>query len=398
MLGSSRCLLLVALLTLAGCRWDTPSELDLTTLDTGRYSSRPLIAPTHGSEYHGRILESVRMMEAVAVPADIDPALTRHGVVIPLATPPFAMVTLSDVMKPVLEKHNMMAGVATTGDDAEAYTADRSKQRTITLNILRFRDEETARQAARELDAADFTVSAENVAVDIPGYPGAHSHWRPSVPTLGATVAHGVYVVVVYVGQPSIDLTALTATARAAFDRQLALLDTFEPTPTDRIATLPVDSDGMLARMIPARTGRWSYPAIDFIAFDELMVSGVVLGPRAAGVGQMSAAQRAELGWDRQALVGWGNTLDRLRDPEAARRYAAMVAESRSTDEPLTAPPIPETTCFRAPLNEKLPITRFVRHSCVLTYDRYVAIVYGADDDDVRRKTAAQYALLRNTR
>ncbi|WP_067545680.1 DUF7373 family lipoprotein [Nocardia crassostreae] len=392
---SEFCLAVVALVTLTGCGGEPSPDLD--ALDLGGYSAQPLSAPPNTGEYYGRILESTRLTEVLARPADIAAELDYTEIPQPVPNSGFAMATLATPVRPVLQRYDMVAEAV--GGGAETGRTESEGQRSITINLLRFRDESTARLAAAELDAADFAVSPDNVAVEISGYPGAHSHWRPTVPTLGTTIAHGSYVVSMYLVLPAPDLTALTDLARKAFDRQLTLLDTFRPTPVDQLATLALDPDDMVRRMISARTGRWNYPAVDEIADGVLRASGVTYGPNAAAAILGDPAKAAELGYDRRAVVGITNVLSRLKSATAAKQFADFLAGRRAEGfDSIAAPAAPDVKCFRSRAAEQADFDRYLRYNCIIPVDRYVATIFSEDEDDVRQRAAAQYVLLVNSR
>ena len=63
------------------------------------------------------------------------------------------------------------------------------------IMLLRFPDAAAAKNAAVEMDAADFAVSPENIPVPITKYPMAHGHWRPTHPSMASTLAHNDFVI-----------------------------------------------------------------------------------------------------------------------------------------------------------------------------------------------------------
>lgn len=395
---------LAAVLT-AACTVDGKpgaTQPDLATLDVGPWGiADALTEPRNDNEAYGRIVESVRMGEAVIDPIESDPTLKfglGNSSSVPLPTPDKALF-LAQPVRSVLDKRGMLAGFAVAGADRDiAPNVAVGRARLLTVILLRFPDAAAAERVAAEIDTVDTAVSTENVAVKIPDHAGAHAHWRPTVPTLAATLATGPFVVSLLVGDTKPDLPTLTALTRAALDAQVKRLRDFQPTPRDEIAKLPLDTDGMLARMLPEAPGVWPYPTVIEFGDDAnagwrtgFLVWGVVYGPRAShrwgpwekedGVGGMVIA------------VNGGNSLVRHVDAVAARQsYLDSVEELTDPGQREAAAPkgIPDARCV-----ESLTATSYgSRYACHLLYGSYQAIIFGRTLQYAHQKTAAQYALL----
>lgn len=371
---------------------------DPAVLDVGPYSRIPLREPAHTSEYHGRIIESVRMAEVIVDPREVDPALVSkvRPNSTPLPTPSKAAVLLADPVSAVLEKHGMLAGFAVLASDSEDNVVRVGEDRMLQLIVLRFPDPLVALQAAQEIDAVDASVNSDNVAVDIPGYPTAHGHWRPTVPTVAATLAQDSFVVSIFALHTSLDIDALTSFAAEAFDAQLPLLREFAPTPADKFTELDLDPDGMLARMVPDAPGRWPFPVV--ISTDEgehvghegmILERGIVYGPRGLQGEMAGTIEQAEsLGLNRF------DRLVRFADTAAAERH---FAEMRKTSEARVPIPVPtglvDITCD-ASMDTSDQLRQF---SCKLRHGRYIALIFSRDYRDIQQRAAAQYALLVNS-
>lgn len=386
----------LALAALTGCTvtGDPRPVPDPASLDVGPYSRYPLAAPTRGSEHYGRVIESVRLGELVANPARVDPALhvprTRSGSD-PLPTPAKAAALLADPVREVLERHGMLAGFTVGASDTRQFAIGRG--RIVQITLLRFPDAATARQAATEIDSADAAMSPDNVAVTIPDHPAARAHWRPSVPTLAATMAVDSFVVTVLAGHTTPDLGVLTTLAGKVFLEQQPLLRDVTLTPPAAFADLPLDRDGMLGRMVPEAPGRWPYPVVITSEFAEtagwdglVQPHGIILGPRAGHF----ASPAPEI----PELTGL-NRFDRLlRFADAAT--ATTFFSGLQQDDPRSSVPPPagmvDINC--AEREGGAPMTRF---SCRLRHGRYVAVVFSRDYQDVHHRAAAQYALLVNS-
>ncbi|PWV67739.1 hypothetical protein DFR69_11953 [Nocardia neocaledoniensis] len=387
----------VVLTALTGCAvaGDPMPVPDPATLDVGPYSRYPLAAPAHGTERYGRVIESVRLGELIANPARVDPALnvprTRMGSD-PLPTPAKAVALLADPARAALERHGMLAGFTVGASDTRQFTVGNG--RIVQITLLRFPDAGAAREAATEIDSADAAVSPDNVAVTIPDHPTARAHWRPSVPTLAATMAIDSFVVTVLAGHVTPDLGVLTTLAGRAFAEQQPLLRDVELTPAEAFADLPLDRDGMLARMVPEAPGRWPYPVVvtseiaENAGWDSIVQPhGIVLGPR-AGHFYSPAPEVPE--WTGL------NRFDRLlRFSDAAT--AATFFSGLRQDDARSSVPTPAGMVDINCAEKETGAASMTRFSCRLRYGRYVAVVFSRDYQDVHHRAAAQYALLVNS-
>ncbi|KAF0845788.1 DUF7373 family lipoprotein [Nocardia caishijiensis] len=367
-----------------------PVRVDLATLDYGHYQHVPLTAPP-GTEYSGRVIESLRIGEVMVNPAKADSALSvppPDKEAVPLPTPAKVSGVLSEQARAVLTEHGMLAGFLVAGTDT-AHT------RQLTVLALRMPNAAAATAAAAGLDATDAAVSADNVAVSIPKYPAAKAHWRPTVASMAATIAHGAFVVSVYAVHTTPDAAALTTLISAAFDAQLPELDRFVPTPPERFADLPIDGEGMLARMVPEKVGRWSSPAVVLVDADNiaggkgvLHARGVVYGPNATFL-MGSRQQRTSA--NALALVGFDG-LKRYFDATEARRAYERGITSWTDLRLLPGPSgIEDIRCGDAGAVGSEPEVRYV---CALLHGRYIATVFAPTEQQIRQKASAQYSLL----
>ncbi|WP_330182547.1 hypothetical protein OHB26_02130 [Nocardia sp. NBC_01503] len=370
------------------------ADISLSDLDFGEFGAETLTEPRNDKERYSRLIESARMSEAVADPREIDASLSPR---MPALLPRPADTTgiLADVASPILAKYGMLGGYSVVGcPPANCPTYNRPWSLRITA--LRLPDDAAARGAATEIEAADFAVSPENVAVTLPDYPAAQGHWRPTVPTLGITLAHGPFVVTIFVTFPNPDLGELSRLAAKAVSVELPTLDRFAPTPVADLPGLRFDRDDMLRRMVPTTRGAWSYPYITKLQPDTtagegyyIEASGVVFGPTGAAHALPGAAETAGIPADaieRVALID-RNWLIRVRDAPSARRLAAEESAYGRNQTPMADPAVPDTKCLRQ--EGILPV-----YYCVVQDGRYVAVVNATDEKSVHQRAAAQYALL----
>ncbi|MEV6279410.1 hypothetical protein [Nocardia sp. NPDC051832] len=411
---------LLAAAVLTGCAGIVPgtpesAAPDLGALDTGEWDTTRLSAPANGKDSYGRILESARLAEAVINPIDIDASLV-YPVTALVPTPLASVGILAEVARPILTEFGMVAGYSVTAGDTDGERSTmNSKSTLIRVTVLSLHDPAAAAAAAQRIGAADFAAGTGNETVEIPGYEAAQGHWRPTVPTVGVYIAHGSFVVALYLRLPEPDSDALAELAAATLDAQLPKLDTFTPTRADQLATLPLDPDGMVARMVPMRAGQWTYPSISrrenyfrevTVAIGVRFNGAVVLGPGGVDhqlrVEQSDRTKPGEYGIDRLAETGL-ESLYRFTDARRARWYyralvdniSKSVAESADAERALIAGPagVPDAFCYRIEFNGTDPY-----HRCYLLDGRFMATVIGPDETFVRRRAAAQYALLAGAR
>jgi hypothetical protein len=397
---------------LAGCGHDggtgsppaasaKPPAVDVSTLDTGKYLTLPRRLGQVASEQEGRMAEAIRMAEAVADPTTVDPTLVEQVVFSPLVTPADVASNISmtgqAVVAPVLAKYGMVSGrlllASNTNVDTSGSQRPDQDVKSVLIMLVRFPDATAAKNAAVEMDAADFAVSPDNVAVPVTKYPAAHGHWRPSNPSMASTLARDDFVIHVLVANPTPNLETLTGMVEKTFDQEIAALDRFQPTPVDRIAKLPKDPDGLLGRLVDLTPG----------TEPTLSTSVASYGPNGARQVQneREITDRAyeNAGVDRAAL--WidpklgGSTLLRARDRDAA---ITLMAEEIATDADIDHPVdgvrgLSDSKCFALKPDSSTDAPA-LQVECYVQYDRYVAGTYGGDQADARRRAAAQYALL----
>jgi hypothetical protein len=397
---------------LAGCGHDggtgsppatsaKPPAVDVSTLDTGKYLTLPRRLGQVASEEEGRMAEAIRMAEAVADPTTVDPTLVEQVDFSPLITPADVASNISmtgqAVVAPVLAKYGMVSGrlLLASNTNVDTSGSQRSDQdvKSVLIMLVRFPDATAAKNAAVEMDAADFAVSPDNVPVPVTKYPAAHGHWRPSNPSMASTLARNDFVIHVLVANPTPNLETLTGMVEKTFDHEIAALDRFQPTPVDRIAKLPKDPDGLLGRLVDLTPG----------TEPTLSTSVASYGPNGARQVQneREITDRAyeNAGVDRAAL--WidpklgGSTLLRARDRDAA---ITLMAEEVATDADIDHPVdgvrgLSDSKCFALKPDSSTDAPA-LQVECYVQYDRYVAGTYGGDQADARQRAAAQYALL----
>ncbi|MFI6364336.1 hypothetical protein ACIBG0_16480 [Nocardia sp. NPDC050630] len=382
----------------------TPQRPDLGSLDVGGYSLEPPHEPAVDNEKYGRVIESMRLGEVMADPSESDPTLTfplSGFSAVPLPTPAKAGAYLAAPVRSVLEKQGMLAGFAVGRTDKEVdRTPVVGAARLLTVLVLRFPDPTAAQRAAEDIDSVDASVSPENVSVTIPEYPAAHGHWRPNVPTIAASLAQESFVVTLLGGHTAADLAILTTLVRKAFDAQLPRLRGFAVTPREQLAALPLDRDGMIARMVPKAPGRWPFPAVAFGTEKEN--AGWDSAPQASGVVYGTHAASLYRGVEKPnpvELMAFSGLEGLMRFPDvAAARKSFAKAQDKADKDGLRSMPgptgVPDVSCSKE--SGDLIAQLFI-YTCTVLYGRYVAVLFGRTLHDFQQRVAAQYGLLVNS-
>jgi hypothetical protein len=386
-----------AVALLAGCGvkgTPTAAELDVRTLDVGSFAvDKHTYTQTAGNA--GALVEGMRMSRAVVPAVAIDPSLVvGQGGRVVASNAEATTRLLAAVSKPILDKENLLAGYTTSGADKAEEPGSgvaTSDTTSVTDFVMRFPDAETATRAAGELEDADFGVNpVDNRKLTLPKYHDALIHWRPGINNVGAFLAHKDFVISLFIERPKPDDQDLLAWVGKCFDAQIPALDAFTATPTDQLAGLPLDPDGLLARAVvrdrtaitPDRDRFASYGPNDFI--DN---------------GQDEAGRRklaTDTGLDAVAIADTSTVL-RVRDaPAAGRLVNGLIAATDKTYESADAPAqLPGTRCLQ--LSRSGDSTRQFSYRCFVTHGRYVEVVVSNDRSDIRTRADAAYALLANS-
>ncbi|QLY31911.1 hypothetical protein H0264_06285 [Nocardia huaxiensis] len=412
-----------AVLMVTGCATisgtPAPGEIDVRTLDVGKYSIEPI--DTYQDYGHsidrGRTLAVMRLSDNVVTGLDIDPIL-KYGTGVqeitdindPTYKDPYHLEkVLSQAGSDAAQRNGAIFGFASGSSDT--VPVDSSVQPPgvrVTVTVLQFLDSTAAKNAAAEIDSADFDVAKEeNRSVALQKYPAAHAHWRPGTPTLGATIAHGQYIVNVFASTMEADLTALTGWAEKAFAAQLPLLDTLSPLSPEQMQRLEPDMDMMRRALAPLKTG---VPMMGTSASQSMRGFLHWQKDREAARQLYSAASV-----DRFALVdaytgtyetgkgnafaftkGIGRSLDGLIIARAGDERSAQSLWEEILDAPSDASKnpagVPDVKCADQPAHGS--VNQF---ACAVRYRRYVVLAWGAQLVDLQQRTAAQYALLANS-
>ncbi|MGN2637347.1 DUF7373 family lipoprotein [Nocardia takedensis] len=387
---------LVALLTACGVPGaPVAGEPDVRGLEVGPY---PVDRHVYEQDSHGggAVLEGVRMADALAPVYRIDPSLSAgvdSGVVADSAGAVAGY--LATVSQPVLDRHEMVVAYRAMGADRpfvpfeETHTGPSPD--TIVLQLLmRFPSASVAAQAARDLEDVDFQVAPEqNRRVRHPDYPDALIHWRPGVANMGAFVAVGEYVLFVFVSRPAAEEQDLLKWVGNTLRVEVPAVRAFAPTPVNRLDSLRVDPENMLARVVVEDRDREVDPDYFVVHPPSALVHG--------DSNQAVMARTVQTRGVQSVAVIDNSWVLRVADAANAPALAAdLMAGAGDEFDPVEAPhEVPGATCQH--LNRRGDTETQYRYQCFLTYKRYVAAVAGDSEPDVRQRVAAQYALLANS-
>ncbi|WP_405489195.1 hypothetical protein [Nocardia sp. NBC_00511] len=392
-----------------------PGEIDIRKLSVGTYPIEPL--DSRFSYSHtisgGLELATGRIDDAVVSGPDVDPSIT-HGVLsVNLQIPEGLGLVLSSVAKPVAESNNMLFGSSASASTKPLsnvraanigevyapfgpYTPDPSAT-SFNVTVLQFPDEQRAGAAAEQMEAADFNVAADqNQRVTIDSHPDAKAHWRPGIPSMGTTIAHGHYVVSIFVQQPNPELAGLKSLTEKILAVQLPLLEKLKPLSRRDMLRLDYDPQGMMRRTLHPEKGALPHSE-----------SEITRTPRGFlhNVDDQSTWKKLleDNGVDSTATALDGGLLLRARDSNAATALWTGITSATTAPADKQAD-VPDTVCTET--SNTVKPYRFDQedawdHSdrfiCTLHYDRYVARVAGTQLADVTQRAAAQYALLVNS-
>lgn len=370
-------------------------NVNLSLLDTGNYPTKPSEPlGTAGNRDDGARAEARRMAEVVLVPFEVDPSLTGSGDTAGLITGTDGIgssyfiedLGVSRVIGEQLAGDRLIAGFGDSAQSPQTNGLIKLKEA-----VVRFATPEDAKSAVEAMVAASDHDEKD-------GDPARHAHPIPDHPDLAAFSADtgsrgsvfgyqadGPYVLVYYAESAYRDSNVEGAVKllTAAVDKQLAALKDFTPTPVDKLADLPLDPNGLMARTLPVVKGTRSPNA-------------GVYGPHGALHFMMNPKRSQEL-FDDVGLTEFvqaGSSVYQTRDDSAAIQVADdFVNQISSTafrnytlDDSVNG--LPNTRCLKPEKTDLYP-TR-----CVGNYDKYVIETGAANGTEARRMFAAQYVML----
>jgi hypothetical protein len=378
-----------AVLAAAGCTQTNPtvSHEDLSKLDVGTYSTQLRHLRDEPSLPQGTMLEGIRMSDGVADSSQFDSLLLYLWQADPVPDTAGLVQLLGQGGKQVLDQYGWVAGY-------RAGYADRPQLENreapsvfigITILLLRFPDDASARGAASALEPISWKDFGKTVPVPLPKHREVIARYTPGTGALIADEAVGPFVVHLILEAPPNGIEARVGSLDPVLDAEHGLLGDFKPTPVSDIPALPVDPDGLLARMVTTD------PA------NQPPVSGTfaVYGPT-GGLRDQPPKFRKDKLYEKWGLDRIGVTADqhlyRVRDHQAALdMMGAFIADSSAREHEVEADKnVPDERCFAA----NNPPPNAPAFACRIVFNNFYTLVRADTAISAKQKAAAQYKLL----
>ncbi|MFJ4658162.1 hypothetical protein ACIP5Y_43420 [Nocardia sp. NPDC088792] len=398
--ATAAAILLFSALAATGCGSDSHSPgdqpVDLSKLDTGNYQTKPQDFVPKDAATAARTAEALRLGDIMPLPMEIDPALTNH------AFGEHVLLTGDSYDGWVDSDHfGTDAPGYVTGFATAAETTPVSGMYSLSDTVMIFDSDADATNAAgalarsgldlKSLQTGDPSATAQSPQSTL--HPSAQIRWSPEEQALASWYPTGRFIIftLIHRGENAYlqdywhiaaDPAPL-ALADKAIDLTADRLKSFQATPPDKLAGLPLDPDGMLRLTLPRPDGDQTANAF----------TGTLDGHGALHAEDdpnVAPALFEKAGIDR---VSYGaGQLNRARDADSARAYldAAFIDRFR---HPIAPPPgLPNATCtqYRGPDPHRFPF------DCHVVVGRYVASVWSQQQQDVYQRISAQYAILAN--
>ncbi|MET8650241.1 DUF7373 family lipoprotein [Nocardia aurea] len=392
--------LLALALTVGACGDDestTPKtpEVQIGALDSGNHNTTPIDVERARTPESGSIREAIRIGAVTPLMVDIDNRLIFNSSAVfnrRLITPTFPPdVFVSTEVGP--EEFNAVAPGLIAGWYSSGQRRDKAELgRTATLHTLRFGDATLAGTALRAL--ADRTAGTEYA---IPGHPetaakaSIGNSLRP--PAVDAWSAHNDMLIHVRVEDPlsvPVDPAPMAELAGRIIDRQIEMLSAYAPTPVDKIATQPLDVDGILSR-VPL----YEKNDLPVIGANPWGVYPRQVALQAEEQPHLARPAFADAGVEFLA-IGNAVLVYRTQDNASTTRLIAAL-RSMIVDEDIyqkadSPPNLPSAQCVEAKPNTTS--TSRTRPLCWVPIGRDIAQVTGQNLQDTHQRTAAQYKLM----
>ncbi|MBE1551521.1 hypothetical protein GGC64_005581 [Mycobacterium sp. OAS707] len=378
-----------AMLAVAGCAETSPivSHADLTKLDVGNYSAQLRNVRNEPSLPQGTMLEGIRMSDGVADSSQFDSLLLYLWQADPVPDTASLVQLLGEGGRQVLDQYGWVAGY-------RAGYADRPQleNRTapsvfigISILLLRFPDDASARGAASALEPISWKDFGKTVPLPLPKHPEVVARYTPGTGALIADAAVGPFVVHLILEAPPNGIETHVGSLDPVLDAEHTLLRDFKPTPVSDIAALPVDPDGLLARMVT--TDPVNQPPVT----GTFAVYGATGGLRDQPPKFRKDGLYEKWGVDRIGVTAEQH-LYRLRDHQAAMdMMEAFIADSSGREHEIEADKnVPDEHCFET----AQPPPNAPAFACRIVFDRFYTLVRGDTAISAKQKAAAQYKLL----
>lgn len=366
----------------AACGDSAPSP-DYGPYDTALVSSK---VDDAASNARGILVESLRIGEQLVFAQQIESDLTygrSAGVIVDHAG---TSGPLSAAARAALAPFEVLGGFSAVAGNAEQ--AGEKDTKSLTISILALPSAELAVAASQAMAATDLP---DSIPLPITGLPGALGYWRPTSATAGSWSTWKSLVIAVTVKFDSARVEQLGDILARANREQLTALNSFTPTRASDLASLKLDPDQLLPRLV--HTGASSPNKLDY----------AVYGPRAfALLLDRPATRLAEFREHKVTTVALShnNLLHRTDSPDSADTFARSIENLLTTTGYVTLDPGPgvsDVSCYRATKPDPLVIEAR-RYTCLVRHEEFVVRVNSNQESDVRQLAAAQASLLAQDR
>ncbi|WP_181700673.1 hypothetical protein [Nocardia sp. GTS18] len=364
------------------------SDIELDKLDVGNYQTMPAAAEAFQNSESGSLREAINIGSHTPLPFEYDHRFEfgnyfgyrQH---VTRSEPPDGFDNTGvDAENFNAEIPGLVAGWQTFGQ--RRFEPDFGRQ--IKTYTLRF---ETASAAANAVHRISERAAGENYP--IADQPNTITKVTPGVfygGTMESWTSHHEMLLYIKVGDPvsrPYEAAESASIAKKFFDKQLAMLKDYEPTPLAEIPKLQLDIDNLLAHTLPSEDGRIKsavYPArvaLSLSKYTKLMSNAFT----DAGVDYYTSGGLSRV---------W-----RARDAAAAERLSTALRNGSLDLIGLrpsgTHPPgLPSAKCYE--VDPADPSYANIPPQCFITVGRFAARIGGANMQDTHQRTAAQYKLL----
>ncbi|WP_369023229.1 DUF7373 family lipoprotein [Nocardia cyriacigeorgica] len=372
-----------------------PGGVDTAQLDPGNYPTKPRTADELTTPSSGMNREAARLAEHVPLIMDIDDRLVysqtnMQGRRYTSAQPPTHREDVSMVENFNEVVPGLVVGWGTGGQRRQ----ESGLGENANLRVLRFQTSDQAKHAQRVLPDAFLKKYPEYRPIDIPSYSAARTFASPNgwLSTWHVRDAFLIYVHTAPGLNPAKDPAPAVDMAKKILDKQIELLNGYQPTPVDQIPALPADIDGLFARTLPVEDAAQSGLPEDDVVGVYPVEAGIHLSKRF----DLDQQAFADAGVD---LVSRGDSwVFRAKDDDAAvRLLAAELSQVDWQYKPAESPPgMPDAKCFEKNQDDPFVTYSLMAPTCYFTAGRHVAIVEADQIQAVHQKAAAQYLLLVN--
>jgi hypothetical protein len=374
---------------LAGCADSGPAvgNVDLGKLDVGTFSTALRALPAQPSLPQGTLLEGIRMADAVADSSQFDSLLLYLWRADPVPETASLVPLLGEGGKQVLDQYGWVAGYRASYADRPQLTNGATPPAYVGISImlLRFPDDAAAASAAAALEPTQWKDFGKTVALPLPKHPDINARYTPGTGAILVDHAVGPFVLHLMLEAPPDGIETQVGSLDPVLDAEHTLLQGFRPTPVQDIPALPVDPDGLLARMVTT----------DPAAHPPVSSTFAVYGPTGALRDQPPTFRKdkayEQWGVDRFAVSG-DQHLYRVRDhPAAVDMRDSFIADSSPREHEIDADKnVPDERCFE----ENKPAPNSPGFSCRVIVKNFYTLVRSDSAASVKQKAAAQYVLL----